>query len=97
MAVYCESFWSFTTDGNLVDGFIAVGNCAEQDFAGLEFRWFCSSRLEYFFYDVLGCITEDLHRRYCTGALARHYRCESIHKKLKIINHQSSLHIRGIT
>ena len=82
MAVYREFFLSFTAERNLVDGFITVENFAKQDFAGLKFRRVCSHRSEYFFYDLLGRIAEDLNRRYGTCALAGHYCCESIHKIL---------------
>jgi hypothetical protein len=84
VAVYREIVMPFTAEGDMVDGLIAVENFAEQNFADLKFRWFYSSRGEYFFDDRPGRIAEDLDRRYGTCSLAGHYCCESIHIELNL-------------
>ncbi len=80
VAVYCKVIGLLAADCNLVDNPGAIGDCAEQYFAGIEFCWFRSSRPEYLFYDGFGLFAEDLNGRYCTGALAGSYCSVDSHK-----------------
>jgi hypothetical protein len=49
VTIYREVVFAFTADSNLVDGAVAIVDCAEQDLAESESGGFTSERFEYFF------------------------------------------------
>ncbi len=81
MTIDCVTVFTFAANCNLVDCSGTVNDCAQQNFAGFEFRQLISNRNEYPFQKLFCRFAKDLNGSYRADALAGHYRSERIHSR----------------